>query len=420
MIRCVASEEAVELQKSWFSPGVAAIAGASALSDLGHEIGTSLLPTLLTSTLHAGPGALGLIEGGSDALIGVAKLAGGPLANDPTYRARQASGGYLVTALAGGALGAVTGVWQAAALRATSWAARGLRSPARDALLFDLVEPAAYGRASGAERAGDNAGALAGPLLGAALLSLVGIRTALYLSAIPGLFAALAITYAARQARRAVAAPSGRRNLSLNLRALRDAGLLRALAPAATFELGNLAATLLILRATQLLHTGGRDITAATTLAVLLYAAHNGAAMIAAFIGGHWIDRTNPARVFAAAAALYVAGYAIFAAGPHAWPLLLAGFLLAGVGIGFAETTESTLVGRTTPTHLRGSAFGLLGLTQALGDLGSTAVAGLLWALISPAAGFSYATAWMLITLAVLTATRATRTTVNSQGATTS
>lgn len=388
--------------RGWLNRGVGEIAVASALSDLGHEIGTSLLPTLVTSVLHAGPGVLGVIEGGSDALIGVAKLAGGPLADDPARRSRQASGGYLVTAVASGGLGAVGAVWQAALLRATAWSARGLRSPARDALLFDLVEPSYYGRASGIERAGDNAGAVGGPLLGALLLWLVGLRGALYLSAIPGMAAVVAITLAARHARRSVAAPPGRRHLSFNVRALANAGLLRTLTPVAAFELGNVAATLLILRATQLLDTAGRDTTTATALAVVLYAAHNGAATLASFLGGHWIDRRSARRVFSTAAGLYVAGYALFAAGPHAWGLLLVGFCVTGTGIGLAETAESTMIAQTAPPGLRGSAFGLLGLTQAAGDVGASGVVGLLWAGTSPTAGFVYAAVWMLIALGTL------------------
>jgi hypothetical protein len=43
---------------------------ASFFSDAGHELATSVLPSFLTSTLHAGPGALGAIEGVSDALVG--------------------------------------------------------------------------------------------------------------------------------------------------------------------------------------------------------------------------------------------------------------------------------------------------------------------------------------------------------------
>lgn len=41
----------------------------------------------------------------------------------------------------------------------------------------------------------------------------------------------------------------------------------------------------------------------------------------------------------------------------------------------------------------------MLGLTQALGDLGSTVIAGLLWSLVSPTVAFSYLTAWMIASL---------------------
>jgi hypothetical protein len=73
---------------------------ASFISDAGHEMTTSVLPTLVTSTLHAGPGTLGAIEGVSDALMGLSKLAGGPLSDDPERRAKHPSGGYLGTAFA--------------------------------------------------------------------------------------------------------------------------------------------------------------------------------------------------------------------------------------------------------------------------------------------------------------------------------
>jgi MFS family permease len=100
-------------------------------------------------------------------------------------------------------IGAATAVWQVGVLRAGAWAARGLRVPARNALLADIVPPTVYGRAYGFERACDNLGAIAGPLLALALVSLVGTRTAIALSIIPGLLAALAIIYAIRHAPRA-------------------------------------------------------------------------------------------------------------------------------------------------------------------------------------------------------------------------
>ncbi|MEP6559724.1 MAG: MFS transporter, partial [Nakamurella sp.] len=158
----------------------------------------------------------------------------------------------------------------------------------------------------------------------------------------------------------------------------------------------NLASTLLILRATELLQAGVRDATAATSLAIVLYAAHNGAASLAAIGGGQLADRFTARQVFTAGAVAYVIGYSVFAVGWSGWPVLLAAFVLCGVGIGFAETAESTLIAKALPDRLRANGFGVLGLTQAFGDLGATVVAGLLWSLVSPAVAFSYAAVWML------------------------
>jgi MFS family permease len=384
----------------WLTRGVASVGLASFFSDAGHEVATSILPTFVTVTLRSSAGALGVIEGISDALTGVAKLLSGPLANDDDLRLRMASGGYLVTAAATGALGLATMVWQAGLARAGAWLARGVRSPARDAMLASLAPAEAYGRAFGLERAGDNLGAVAGPLLAAALVSTLGVRHTIYLSAVPGIFAAAAITVAAAEARRrrgATKPPRG--GVRLDLGGLRAAGVVRPLLPIAAFELGNVATTLLILRATNLLHHGGRSVTAATSLAVLIYAGHNLFGSFVAYGGGHWLDRAGPRIVFATGAAVYVAAYALFALPFHSWSLLLGAFLLAGSGIGFAETAESALMARLLPGPLRGSGFGLLGGVQSLGDFASSAVVGLLWAAVSPTVGFLYAAGWMLVSI---------------------
>jgi len=289
-------------------------------------------------------------------------------------------------------------MWQAGLLRATAWVARGARSPARDAMLASLAPPEAYGRAFGLERAGDNRGAVVGPLLAAGLVASLGIRPTLYLAAIPGVFAALAIISAAAEARKHH--DPVRRRFRLELAGLRDAGLLRPLLPIAAFELGNMATTLLILRGTGLLHSHGRSIAAATSLAVLIYAGHNLFASIVAYLGGHWIDRTGPRLVFTTGAAIYVTSYVLFALISGGWPLLVIAFLLAGTGIGLAETAESALVATLLPEHVRGSGFGLLGGVQSFGDFASSAAVGLLWTAISPTAGFLYAAAWMLIATA--------------------
>lgn len=385
---------------SWATRGVFGVGSASLFSDTGHEMVTSVLPTFITSTLHGGPAALGAIDGVADALTGLSKLAGGPLANDRTRRIKLASSGYLGTAVATAAIGLATALWQVAILRALAWVSRGIRSPARDMMLTDLASEDAYGRAFGVERAGDNAGAIAGPLLASGLVAVLGLRHTIVLAFIPGVLAAIAITIAGREARRTIADPTARRTLSFNLRELHRAGLGRTLTPVALFEFGNLATTLLILRATGLLHTDTRSLTAATSLAILLYAAHNAAATAASLGGGQIADRINPRVVFATGAAAYVASYLLFAVDEHAWPLVLVAFLLSGIGIGLAETAESTVVARGLPARLRANGFGVLGLTQSLGDLVATVVVGVLWSLVSPTVAFCYAAAWMLASVA--------------------
>jgi MFS family permease len=183
--------------------------------------------------------------------------------------------------------------------------------------------------------------------------------------------------------------------------------MLRPLLPIAAFEIGNMATTLLILRGTGLLHTHGRSVAAATSLAVVIYAGHNLLASITAYAGGHWIDRTGPRLVFASGAGVYVASYARFALTSSGWPLLVIASLLAGTGIGLAETAESALVARLVPDDLRGSGFGLLGGVQSFGDFASSAAVGLLWSTASPTAGFLYAAGWMFVATAATLRTQA-------------
>ncbi|MEV4996937.1 MFS transporter [Streptomyces niveus] len=387
-----------EGEGKWLTKGVGSVGVTSFLSDSGHEIATAVLPSFVTSTLHGSAASLGLIEGISDALTGVMKLVGGPLANDPRRRRGIASGGYLGTALATGAIGLATAVWQVGVLRALAWASRGLRGPSKDSLLASLAPPRAFGRAYGLERAGDNLGAVAGPLAAASLVAWLGIRPAFWFAFIPGILAAVAITVAAREARRRNT-DGVREPIRLRFAGLRGAGLLRPMLPILLFEFGNLAVTLLILRATQLLHTDGRSAAGAASLAILIYAAHNAVAAVVAYVGGHWIDRAGPRVVFATGAALYVVAYAGFAVGSSSWWVLLVFFCLAGAGIGCAETAESALVAGLLPDRLRGSGFGLLGAVQAVGDVVATVVVGILYSALSPTAGFLYAAGWMLLSL---------------------
>jgi MFS family permease len=388
--------------RDWFGPGVAGIGCASLLADVGHEVPTALLPSLLTSTLGAPASALGLIEGVSDGLAGLARFGGGALADDPGRRRAIAVGGYTTTAVLSSVTGAATSAWQVGVLRAGAWAARGLRVPARNALLADIVDPAVYGRAYGFERAMDNFGAIGGPLLAIALVAMVGTRGAIGLSIIPGLLATVAILYAIRH----TTAPKARERtrVQLQVRPVLQGRLRPLFAGIGAFEFGNCAATLLILRATELL-TPGRSHTSAATTALWLYVSYNAAATIASVPAGRHADRTTPRRTLAIGVMAFGLAYAGLTRDTHGWVSLTPWFILAGIGIGCVETAEHAAVAAYAPAEIRGSAFGLLAAIQSFGNFAASGIAGLLWTIASPSWAFAYLTGWMILAAILLTRT---------------
>jgi MFS family permease len=296
-------------------------------------------------------------------------------------------------------VGVTTAAWQAGVLRAAAWSARGLRVPARNALLADVVPPHAYGRAYGFERMMDNLGAVAGPLLALALVSVVSTRTAILVSVVPGLLAALAIVYAIHATRRST--ERERRPLRLRVRPVLHGRLGRLLAGVSAVELGNAAATLLILRAIELLEPGHGE-HRAEQIAIGLYVAYNAAASLSSIPGGHLGDRRSPLLTLALGAALFGFAYAGFALSGPSVALLAMLFVAAGTAIGLVETAEHAAVATLAPEHLRGSAFGALAGIQSLGNFASSAVAGILWTAVSPRAAFLYLAGWMVLALAAL------------------
>jgi len=387
----------------WLNRGVAGIGVASFLSDVSHEVPTALLPSLLTTTLGAPAAALGTIEGIADGVAGGAKLAGGALADDPGRRRATAMGGYTATAVLSALIGAATAVWQVGVLRAGAWLSRGLRTPSRNALLTDVVEPEVYGRAYGFERAMDNAGAIVGPLLALGLIAVVGVREAILLSVIPGLLAALAIFIAVRSARRLER--HERPPLRIRIRPVLHGRLGRLLGAVAAFELGNVAATLLILRATDLLTPDhGHD--SAVRLAVVLYAVYNAAAMVISVPAGHVTDRRGATAVLVVGAFGALAAFVGFALAGSSVALLAALFALAGTGKGAVETAQGAGVALFAPPELLGSAFGALATIQSFANLAASAVAGALWTLVSPRAAFLYLAGWAAVSVVALAAVR--------------
>jgi hypothetical protein len=122
------------------------------------------------------------------------------------------------------------------------------------------------------------------------------------LSIIQGLLAALAIVYAIRHAPRAE--QRERQPLRLRIRPVLTGRLGRLMVGVSAFEFGNVAATLLILRASELL-APGRDQDRATQLALALYVAYNLAATLASLPAGRLGDRRGAVLVLVLGVVLF-------------------------------------------------------------------------------------------------------------------
>src|SRR6478736_7006967 len=174
-----------------FEPGVLLFGWVSFLSDVASDMIYPLLPDFLTRTLHAGPAALGVIEGVAEATASLMKWLSGWWSDRVRRRKPMVVGGYAIAAVARPLIGLATSWAQVLAIRFSDRVGKGLRTPARDALLADITAPGDRGRAFGLQRAMDNAGALAGPLLAALLLRfwIKDERTLFFLALVPGLLA---------------------------------------------------------------------------------------------------------------------------------------------------------------------------------------------------------------------------------------
>jgi MFS family permease len=159
------------------------------------------------------------------------------------------------------------------------------------------------------------------------------------------------------------------------------------LAGIVAYELSNIAAVLLLLRATKLMPDGAGPF-GQPQLVALLYIVYQLSAAVAATPAGALADRVGAGIVIANGAVLLLASYAGFAAAPRGnLPVLLACFVLAGTAAGAVDAAEYAGVGRLASPGARWTAFGVLAAIQSIGRMVATITAGALWTFVSPTVG---------------------------------
>jgi len=397
------SPESAEKQPaSWLNRNVVGMGVTSLLSDVSHEMATAVLPAFLTA-LGVSAAALGLIEGVADGVSSFVKLASGWLSDRAGRRKPIAVGAYFITGSAT-ALFALAAGWPLVLLgRTVGWFGRGIRSPARNAILASSVPAESRGKAFGFERAGDTIGAILGPLIAVALLALVHPRAAdpthsfriiFLLTLIPGLSCGIVFALLVRET-----PVQGTRTQFLAAVRQLPQSFRRFLAGVGVFGMGDFAHTLMILAATQLL-LPAHGMAGAAEIAALLYVGHNVVYAAASYPVGALSDRLGRRGLLAVG---YLVGTltAVGLVAAFAWrlatvPYLLTVFAVGGFYMAFQEALEGSITADLVAPESRGTAYGLLGAVNGIGDVAASVLVGGLWTLVSPAVAFGYSAALML------------------------
>ena len=393
----VARQSAVTSRASWLNRNVAGMGITSLLSDVGHEMITTLLPGFLAVT-GLSAAVLGTVEGVADSVSSSVKLGSGWLSDRFGHRKPMAVAGYLLTGCSNGLFALAHGWGLILTGRTIGWFGRGFRTPLRNAMLAASVPEAAIGRAFGFERAGDTVGAIVGPLLAVGLLAHLHPRAAdpsspfriiFLLTLIPGVASALVFAIFVREK---PSTPSGLR-LWATVKAM-PRSFRRFLFGVGIFGMADYARTLLILAATQLL-TPTHGVTRAAQISGLLYVGHNVFYAAYSYPIGALSDRVGRRGLLALG---YLAGAvsSLGFAAAFLWRLkvltyLLAMFGLAGFSIAVTDALEGAMTADLVTEPVRGTAYGVLGAVNGVGDLVASVAVGILWTAFSPVIAFAYA-----------------------------
>lgn len=357
---------------------VLALGAVSFLTDASSEMVFPLLPVLLATLPGAPAVALGLIEGVAEATAAAVKIVSGRLSDRAPRRKPLVVAGYGVSSVVR-PLVALAATWPHVLLvRFVDRIGKGVRSAPRDALIAEVTPPERRGAAYGLHRAMDNAGAVAGPLLAAALLGLLALdlRTVLALSAVPAAIAVAVLVFVVKEKARPAPAHAARPNepaapLSPQFR--------RAVAAVTLFTLSASSDSFLLLKA--------REVGIPAAGVPLVWAFSNAVRAALGMWGGGLSDRFGRKRVLLAAWSLYAACYALFAfvKTPAA---LLAVLGVYSVHAALSEGAERALVADLVPAESRGRAFGWFHGSLGLAALPASAGFGILWTLYGSAAAF--------------------------------
>lgn len=350
-------------------PTVTGLAAVSGLNDAASEMVYPLLPAFIVGTLGGSAATLGALDGASDLAASLLRFLSGKYADQPTKRGPLVLFGYGIAVAVRPIIALAQSAGVVIGLRVVDRIGKGLRSPARDAMISDAVSPAIRGRAFGFQRAFDHGGAVMGGLLAWGLVQFAGLvpRQVIGWSILPGVLALVLLTgtlKAARQRESLKSAAAIPPSASINQSPITNHHPPVFWLPVISLVLvliSRLPETLL------LLHLQRRGV--ALALVPLAWAALHVVRGMTSYPAGRLVDAIGERGVIALSGLL--GAITSIAYSRAATPVLLVlAFLSIGLVSAISEPAERTLVARLAPKGA-GLAFGQAQALQGLGALGA-------------------------------------------------
>jgi MFS family permease len=360
------------------SPVVVRLGWVSFFTDAASEMLYPLIPIFLTVTLGAPVIALGVVEGLADGVASGLKAVAGVIADRFRHHKLLVAAGYGLSAVSKPLLALAPNWGVVAGLRVSDRVGKGVRGVPRDVMIDEATLPEQRGRAFGFHRAMDTSGAVVGPLIALAALTVFGarhLRPIFLVAIVPGL-ASLLLIRKLPESRQPVERAE-QHNAKLPWRG-RFGWLVVVLV---VFGLGNSSDAFLLLRA--------KNVGLSASQVILAYALYNLVYAAVSLPAGIRADRIGRGRVFGAGLVVFACVYAGFGLIHHGsraavWPLMA----VYGVYMALTDGVGRALALDYVSPDVRGRA---LGVTQAVTG-GSVLIAGVtagvLWDRVSPSAPF--------------------------------
>lgn len=367
----------------------------SLLTDVGSEMVHGLLPVLLASGLGASMLVIGVLEGAAEAIALITKVFSGYLSDRLRKRKLLTLLGYGMSALVKPLFPMAHSVIAIVTARCLDRVGKGIRGAPRDALIGQLAPSEARGAAFGLRQSLDTIGAVLGPLFAIGLMSLFlgDIQTVLWFAVIPAALGVLLLAVGVREppppeVKQAPRLPITRAGLARLGRPYWQTMLVAALLSLARFS-----EAFLVLRASE------RGLSHVWVPAVLVIMSL--AYSLSAYPFGRQSDRWERRSILAVgmlalALADVVLAWATTSVG------VLVGVAIWGVHMGASQGVLAALITDVTGPETRGTAFGVFGLISGVAVLLASALAGVLWDHVSPAAPFWVGAGLAMATIASL------------------